>query len=126
MHVFIKYPLQILGLALAYLIFGRLGLLLTMPPGFASIIWPASGVGLAGLLLLGYRAWPGVFLGAALTNAYIAIDAGNDPFSSISLILAASIASGATLQAMFGGFLIRRNVGFPTTLEQEKDIVRFL
>lgn len=126
MSPFLKWTLQILGLAVAYLMFGKLGLLLTMPPGFASIIWPASGVGLAGLLIFGYRAWPGVFLGAALTNSYIAIDAGNDPFSSISLILAASIASGATIQALFGSFLIRRYVGFPTTLEQEKDIVRFL
>ena len=122
----LKWTIQVLGLAIAYLAFGKLGLLLTMPPGFASIIWPASGVGLAGLLMFGYRAWPGVFLGAALTNAYIAIDAGNDPLSNISLILAGSIASGAAIQALLGSFLIRRYVGFPTTLEQEKDIIRFL
>ncbi len=122
----VKCVLQVLGLAAAYLAFGKLGLLLTMPPGFASIIWPASGVALAGVLMCGNKVLPGVFLGAALTNAYIAIDAGNDPFSSTSLILAASIASGATLQALLGSFLIRRAVGFPTMLEQEKDIVRFL
>ena len=122
----IRYILTTLGLAAAYLAFGKLGLLLTMPPGFASIIWPASGVGLAGLLIYGYKAWPGVFLGATLTNAYIAVDAGNDPLSSVSLILMISIASGATLQALFGSFLVHRYVGFPTVLEQEKDIVRFL
>ena len=126
MSPFFKWILQVFGLALAYLAFGKLGLILTMPPGFASIVWPASGVALAGLLVCGYRAWPGIFIGAALTNSYIAIEAGNDPFSSISLILAASIASGATIQALFGSFLIRRYVGFPNALEQEKHIIRFL
>jgi hypothetical protein len=42
--------LQIIGLALAYLITGKLGTLLAIPPGYATAIWPPSGVALAGLV----------------------------------------------------------------------------
>ncbi len=122
----IKQALKIIILSVSYLAAGKVGLMLAMPPGFASIIWPASGVALALTLMWGYRALPGVFFGAILTNSYIAIDAGNDPFSQVSLIVASGIATGATLQAAFGSFLIRRFIGFPTALERENDIVRFL
>lgn len=123
---FVKYLLQTLVVIIAYFAFGKLGLFLALPPGFASIIWPASGLALAVVLLLGYKAFPGIFLGALLTNAYIAIDAGNDPLSSISIFLAVAIASGATIEALLGAFLIKRYVGFQSPLEQEDDILKFL
>src|SRR5258706_479034 len=33
-----------------------------------SVIWPASGVSLGGLLLFGWRAWPGVLIGGLMVG----------------------------------------------------------
>ena len=60
--------LQILGLAVAYFITGKLGNYLAVPPNYATAIWPPSGIALAGILLYGYRVWPGILLGAFLVN----------------------------------------------------------
>ena len=121
-----KWILQIIALSLIYFAFGQLGLLLTVPPEIGSIVWPASGVALAAILLFGYKISLGVFFGAALTNYYIAIDAGNDLLSNTSLCLLFIVSSGATLQAICGSFLIKKYIKFPTPLEQEKDIFNFL
>ncbi len=118
--------LKIVGLALSYFIFGQVGLLLTTSHEIASIVWPAAGVALGGILAFGYRVWPGILLGAIATNAYIAINAGNAPLSWTGILTTGTIAMGATLQALLGAFLIRRFVEAPTLLEQEKDIVKFL
>ena len=70
------WPLSvsILVLAFVYFIGGRLGLLLAIPPGYATAVWPASGVALAALLLYGYRLWPGVLLGSFFVNILISFD----------------------------------------------------
>ena len=55
---------KFLLLSTAYYLTGRLGLLLTIPPGQATAVWPASGIALAGLLILGPRYVVAVVLGA--------------------------------------------------------------
>src|SRR5258708_7108221 len=55
-------------LAAAYFVAAKLSLLLAIPPGYATAVWPPSGIALAALLLLGVRFWPGIWLGAALTH----------------------------------------------------------
>ena len=55
---------QIAGLAVAYALSGRLGLLLAVPPGYATAIWAGSGIALAAMLSRGCRLWPGVLLGS--------------------------------------------------------------
>ena len=57
-----------LFLAVLYYAAGRAGLLLAIPPGYATIFWPASGIALAFVYHFGYRLLPGVFLGSALLN----------------------------------------------------------
>ena len=57
-------------LAALYVVTGKLGLLLAVPPGYATIIWPASGIAIGMLLVHGARLWPGVLLGSCLLNAY--------------------------------------------------------
>ena len=39
-----------IGLAAAYFVAGKLALLLAIPPGYASPVWPSAGIALAGLL----------------------------------------------------------------------------
>ena len=42
---------KLAAMAAAYYVVGRLGLLLAIPPGFATAVWPPSGIALAGTLL---------------------------------------------------------------------------
>src|SRR4051812_33628997 len=96
----------------AYYGAGRLGLLLAIPPGYATVVWPPSGIALASLLLLGYRVWPGVLLGSFLLNVAVTFDARTSGALILSLALPAGIAVGAALQALVGALLVRRFVGF--------------
>ena len=83
-------------------------------------MWPAAGVALAGLLISGYKVWPGIFIGAVATNAYIAMNAGNTLLSSTGLITTTMIAMGATVQAVLAYYLVCRYVTIPLLLEREK------
>jgi PAS domain S-box-containing protein len=116
----------ILAIAFAYYVSGRLGLLLAIPPGFATAVWPASGVALAGLLLFGNRCWSGIFLGSFFINVFIAFDSSSNEAILVSSLIAAGIALGASLQALFSSWLIRRIVTAPFVLEDIKDILFFL
>src|SRR6185503_6057483 len=51
-------------LAAAYFAAAKLALLLAIPPGYATALWPGSGIALAALLLAGNRLWPGVWVGS--------------------------------------------------------------
>src|SRR5437773_634117 len=48
-------------LAGGYFVAGKLGLLLGLVHPSASAVWAPTGIALAALLLLGFRAWPGIF-----------------------------------------------------------------
>ena len=60
--------LEIVGLAACYLVAAFVGLKFAIPPGNATAIWPPSGIALAGVLLLGPWALPGIWLAATLAN----------------------------------------------------------
>src|ERR1043166_7070341 len=55
-------------LTLIYFIAGKLGLSLAFLHASASPVWPPAGIALAAMLVLGYRVWPAIFLGAFLVN----------------------------------------------------------
>jgi PAS domain S-box-containing protein len=44
----------------------------------------------------------------------------------VSVMLTASIGMGAALQALLGAYLVRRFVGFPSALDRDYDIAKFL
>lgn len=108
-------------LCTAYYLTGRLGLLLTIPPGQATAVWPASGIALAGLLILGPRYVVAIFLGALGTSLY-----HPDIITLQALSIAATIALGASLQAWIGYVLVRRVVSFPILLEHVKEVLLLL
>ncbi len=111
--------------AASYYLAGKSGLLPAISPGYATAIWPASGVALAAILLFGYRMWPAILLGAILINGELSIDGyAQGPLKWTVVTL--SVAVGSTLQAVASAFLIRRFVGFPNPLNQESAILRFL
>jgi diguanylate cyclase (GGDEF)-like protein len=103
--------LKIVALAAGYCFTGGLGLLLAIPPGYATVVWPPSGIALAGILWWGPRVWPGIWAGSFLVNVWVAYATTNAQPNFTSLTAAASIAIGSTLQALLGSFLIQRWVG---------------
>ena len=121
-HIFL---LQLLALAFAYYYAGRLGSFLAIPPNYATIVWPASGIALGGMLVLGYRAWFGIFLGAFLVNLFIANN--NVDISNYQLFVFAGMsAGGSVLQAVVGTYLLKRFANFPNHLASEYDVSSFM
>ncbi len=109
--------------ALTYYAAGRLALLLAIPPGYATAVWPAAGLALAATILFGYRIWPGIVIGSFFVNVFTSFDASTTAALLKSLTLAVSIGFGAALQAIVGAFLVRRFIGWPNSLTKEKDIL---
>ena len=103
-------------LAAAYFGAATLSLPLAIPPGYASAAWPPSGIALAAILVLGYRAWPGIWLGAALAN--VAVES--------SFFSAAIIATGNTLEALAAASLMRRYIVDPGRFGRGEDVVKFI
>src|SRR5215470_15886332 len=89
---------SILVLAAVYFCAGRFGLSLAVVHPSASPVWPPTGIAQAALLLLGYRFWPGIFLGAFLVNLF---PPGN-PFTALG------IATGNTLEGFLGAWLVNQ------------------
>jgi PAS domain S-box-containing protein len=110
---------------IAYFATGKLGIFLAVPPGYATAIFPPSGIALAGILLLGYRAWFSVLLGSFLLNLSIA--ASHAPIENyISVVMAFIIAVGATLQAILGAYLVKNFANFPNPLASERNVFKFI
>lgn len=120
------WPCQVGLLAAAYFISGWLGLLLAIPPGFATAIWPPAGIALAVVLWRGNRIVPGVWLGSFALNLVVALNRHPEASMLPSLVVAGSLALGATLQTLLAASLVRRFVGFPNTLIDVREIVSFL
>ena len=102
-------------LAFIYFIAGRLGLMLASLHASASPVWPPAGIALAGLLLLGYRAWPGIFIGAFLVNV---MTAGN-------VATAFAMATGNTLEALVGAWLVNRFAGGTNVFDRAQGVFKF-
>ncbi len=112
--------------AFLYFSAGRLALLLAIPPGYATAVWPASGIALVALVLHGYRLWPGIVVGSFLVNVGTSIGGGDALSILESILIAANIGLGAAAQAVLGAYLIRRLVGPEVDLIRARDVIAFL
>ena len=117
---------QITGLAVVYFVVSKLGLLLAVPPGYATAVWPASGIALGCLLIYGVYLWPGVLIGSMIVNLSVTYELSDTAVFASSLAVPISIGAGAAMQAVLGAVLIRRYVGFPTLLDDENEAIKFL
>ena len=103
------------GVAALYFVAGKIGLSLALIHPSASAIWAPSGIALAALLLMGVRVWPAIFVGAFLVNE---TTAG-------SLATSLSIATGNTLEAVVGSFLVTRFAHGRKCFDQVGGIFKF-
>src|SRR5438477_1659886 len=102
-------------LTVVYFIAGKLGLKLAFLYASASPVWPPAGIALAALLVLGYRTWPAIFLGAFLVNV---TTAGN-------IATSVCIATGNTLEALCGAWLVNRFAGGTRVFDRAQDVFKF-
>jgi signal transduction histidine kinase/ActR/RegA family two-component response regulator len=103
------------GLALLYFVVAKLSLKLAFVHVSASPVWPPAGIALAAFVLLGFRVWPAIFIGAFLVNW---TTAGNIPTSLC-------IGTGNTLEAVFGAWLVIRFAGGVRVFEQSANVFKF-
>ncbi|HVL67406.1 MAG TPA: MASE1 domain-containing protein [Vicinamibacterales bacterium] len=108
---------RVAALTLGYFVLALLGLRWAAVSGAASPVFPAAGLALAGLLLLGPRAWPAIFVGR-LAAAFV-------EGSSLPLWADASIAGGNALAAAVGAGLLRR-FEFDLDLRRLRDVLVFV
>lgn len=89
-----KWVVEVIATAIIYYGTARLGLLLAFHNTNASPVWPPSGIAFAMILLLGYRIWPGITIGAFLVNVVVFLsNKAADPGSIIAV--SSFIALGA-------------------------------
>jgi signal transduction histidine kinase/CHASE1-domain containing sensor protein len=122
----LRCVVPVLMLAVAYAVVARLGLWFAIPPGYATAIWPASGLALAGVLLGGARVGLGIWLGSFVANLWTEWDTSHAATLLTSIAIPTSIGVGATAQALVGASLVRRWVDFPSPLTDARDIGAFL
>ncbi|MGD0589680.1 MAG: MASE1 domain-containing protein [Bacteroidota bacterium] len=110
------YFVKILLLAIIYFGAAKLGLSLAFLQAQVSPIWPPTGIALAVMLVFGYKMWPGIFIGALLTNIATAE----------TLPVALTISLGNTLEVLVGAYLLQRFVSFQNSMDRLRDVLGLL
>jgi diguanylate cyclase (GGDEF)-like protein len=108
----LKHFARLLIVCGAYFGLAKAGLAFAFANQSVTSVWPPTGFALAVILIWGYRMWPGVAAGAFLANITTA-----GPLLSVL-----GIATGNTLEAVVGAFLLTRMAGFKPTLERVRDV----
>ena len=120
-----SFFLGCLALTAAYTVSGKLALLLAVPPGYASPVFPPAGIAVAAMLIAGPATLPWTFLGSLALNVWTGYSATH-AIGVAGLGAAIAIAGASTLQAAVGGAVLRRAVGSPAPLDNGRDLARFL
>jgi signal transduction histidine kinase/integral membrane sensor domain MASE1 len=108
--------LAIVASATAYVAAGKFGLTLAFVNPSATPVWPPTGIALAAVLLLGYRVWPGLLIGAFVVNMTTAGSAA----SSLG------IAIGNTLEALAGAALVTCFANGRHAFERPQDLFKYV
>ncbi|HTO74841.1 MAG TPA: EAL domain-containing protein [Thermoanaerobaculia bacterium] len=108
-------PAVIAALTVVYFAAGKLGLTLAFLNASATPVWPPTGIALAALLLLGFRVWPAIFVGAFFVNLTTAGGIG----SSLG------IAAGNVLEALLGAWLVQRFAGGRHAFDRPRNVFKF-
>jgi two-component system, NtrC family, sensor kinase len=91
------------AVCILYILTANIGLLLALPPGVATPIWPPSGIALTSVILFDFHVLPGIFLGSAITNFFII-----KTHWLLAVCIAVAIALGSTLQAGIAVYCLKK------------------
>ena len=105
--------MRIFGVTFFYAVAAIGGLTHAVVGSTVTLVWAPSGIALAAMLAFGSRMAIGVALGAFLANAW----------TGIPLFAAACIATGNTLAALTGTFLLLRVAHFRGALDRSRDVL---
>lgn len=98
------------GAGFLYYLTARFGLEFSYRHTHASPVWPSAGLAVASMVLLGWRVWPGVWLGAFAANAIPWIlNEGAPPYTA--LWVSAAIATGNAIEALAAWWLWQNWLG---------------
>ena len=111
----ISYAGGLVAIGVIYFALAKGGLALASIHPSATPIWPPTGVALAAVLLWGYRTWPAIFTAAVIANA---TTAG-------SVTTAIAIATGNSLEAVVGAYLINRWSSGCNTFSTPNSVAKF-
>ncbi|MGB7212864.1 MAG: MASE1 domain-containing protein [Gemmatimonadales bacterium] len=121
----VPYLLQVLGVGLAYVVGARLGQFTAIPPGNVSAVWVPAGIAVAALAVLGLRVWPGIWLGSFAYNfAFFQRGVTVDPSSAMGI--AVGIASGGTVMAIAGRYIVQVVQGREPTADSPRDALLWI
>ena len=109
-------------LAATYIVLGKLGLMLAVPPGYASGIFPPAGLAIAATYLWGGSVLPWIVLGSLTLN----FSATATPLHTSAMMGALCIAVASALQAWIGRVVLHRAIGPQTGLETIRQIGGYL
>lgn len=117
---FRKYTLKdwliIVSLIIVYFVSGKLGLRLAFLNESVSPVWAPTGIAIAAFLLLGFRTWPAILIGAFLVN-----------FTTTGgIITSLFIAAGNTLEGLIGAALSKRFIGKGNIFNKPGNIFKYL
>ena len=118
-----KKILLVLAIALIYYGTAKLGQYLAIPPGFITPVYPPSGIALAAILLMGYRVWWGIWLGALVAATWALWE--NTGILPMSIVSGLGLATGSVLQAVVGAFLIKRFIGSRHIFTNAPNVTKF-
>ncbi|MDE5456869.1 response regulator [Bradyrhizobium sp. CSA112] len=110
-----SYAGGLVAIGVIYFALAKAGLALASIHPSATPIWPPTGVALAAVLLWGYRTWPAIFAAAVIANA---MTAG-------SVATAIAIATGNSLEAVVGAYLINRWSSGCNTFSTPNSVAKF-
>ena len=116
MHARVRGVGRLLGLASLYVVVARLGLSLGAVAGFATLVWPPTGISIAALLLLGRSAWPGIFIGAVAVNLW----------TGASIPVALGIGVGNSAEALVCFYVATKRANFSTSLENAGSVMALI
>ena len=111
----ISYAGGLVAIGVIYFVLAKGGLALASIHPSATPIWPPTGVALAAVLVWGYRTWPAIFAAAVIANA---TTAG-------SVATAIAIATGNSLEAVVGAYLINRWSSGCNTFSTPNSVAKF-
>jgi signal transduction histidine kinase len=111
----ISYAGGLVAIGVIYFVLAKGGLTLASIHPSATPIWPPTGVALAAVLLWGYRTWPAIFIAAMIANAT----------TTGSVATAIAIATGNTLEAVVGAYLVNRWSSGCNTFSRPNSVAKF-